>query len=236
MKYPGEVIKMGTTRAADLRLIKERLNSLGYGPLDANNPQFGENTDAAIRRFQDEHQLLSDGIVGRLTWDRLFSGRTELQPSSPILRLRAVENALTQTFVREKTGRNDGKEVEEYLRLVGLERGYAWCAAFVYAMFQKASLQLTVINPVPKSGGVLDQLKRTKGTIIYHDPEPGDQFIMDFGGGKGHTGLVTTIYEDNKTEIATVEGNTNDGGSRDGDGVYERSRLIKTIKCFIRYE
>ena len=35
--------------------------------------------------------------------------------------------------------------------------------------------------------------------------------------------------------IVTVEGNTNDANSREGDGVYERMRPISSCIGFIRY-
>ncbi|KQX52865.1 MULTISPECIES: peptidoglycan-binding domain-containing protein [unclassified Streptomyces] len=36
--------------------------------------QFGARTDSAIRRFQSTHNLISDGIVGPRTWERLLTG------------------------------------------------------------------------------------------------------------------------------------------------------------------
>ena len=45
--------------------------------------------------------------------------------------------------VREKTGQNDGKRVEQYLRHVALKKGDPWCAAFVCWVFDQAG----VANP-----------------------------------------------------------------------------------------
>jgi hypothetical protein len=56
---------------------------------------------------------------------------------------------------------------------------------------------------------------------------------MDHGGGKGHTGIVTSR---NGGYINTIEGNSNDGGSREGLGVFTLERKITTItKGFILY-
>jgi hypothetical protein len=54
---------------------------------------------------------------------------------------------------------------------------------------------------------------------------------MDFGKGTGHTGIVERVVG---TKIHTIEGNTNDEGSREGYEVCRRKREIKTIRGFIR--
>jgi CHAP domain len=64
-------------------------------------------------------------------------------------------------------------------------------------------------------------------------PQVGDIFIMDFGGGHGHTGFVTKVYEG---RIETLEGNSNADGSREGYEVCSKpnGRPISSIKGFIR--
>jgi len=59
-------------------------------------------------------------------------------------------------------------------------------------------------------------------------------FIIDLGGGFGHSGMVV---ETNSGRMITIEGNTNDGGSRNGIGVFKRdARKINQInKGFIDY-
>ena len=70
----------------------------------------------------------------------------------------------------------------------------------------------------------------------FDDPtliRPGAIFIVDHGGGKGHTGLVTQVLAG---EVGTIEGNTNSRGSREGDGVYDKTRTIASINVgFIDY-
>ncbi len=48
--------------------------------------------------------------------------------------------AAKELGVREATGNNDGKRVEEYLRYTHLGKGYAWCAAFVSWCYGQAGL------------------------------------------------------------------------------------------------
>jgi hypothetical protein len=64
--------------------------------------------------------------------------------------------------------------------------------------------------------------------------KPGMVFIISTGGGKGHTGLVSRVVGN---RLETIEGNTNDGGSREGIGVFRRtSRTIASInRGFINF-
>jgi hypothetical protein len=239
MLYPNQLIQKGSKNEVAVKALKLRLNEVMNSTLDPTNGNFGESTEAVVKQYQKKAQLLDDGVVGSLTWERLFTVATVVQPHSNILRIRAIEIADTQLFVRELTGKNDGKEVEAYLKDVGLAKGYPWCAAFVYWCFDEAAEALQQKNPLIKTGGVLDHWRRTKAKkILSGKPEVGDIFIMDFGKGKGHTGLVNEVKNG---RIYTVEGNTSAdpayaAADRDGNGVFERNRPISTIKGFIRYE
>ena len=106
-------------------------------------------------------------------------------------------------------------------------------------------------NTSQKPRAVLDALDRFyeqsnanvhRGTYLIAeeataDPSrihPGMIFVLDAGGGAGHTGLVEAI---DGGRLITVEGNTNDGGSREGVGVFRRNgRKIASInRGFIDY-
>jgi hypothetical protein len=194
---------------------------------------YGNETYKAICKFQSEHSLLVDGEIGDLTWARLFEiPAHDVIRTSNVLSLAALNIAETQIQVREATGHNDGKEVETYLRSVGLDKGYSWCMAFVYYCYQQASSVIGVPNPLKKTGGVLDQWQASSREHRVVSPQGGDIFIMDFGGGAGHTGIIQKV---DGTTLFTVEGNTNAQNSREGDGVYNRSRKLGTIKGFLRF-
>ena len=49
---------------------------------------------------------------------------------------------------------------------------------------------------------------------------PGQIFVLSTGGGLGHVGLVESV---DGGVLTTIEGNTNDGGSREGIGVFRRT-------------
>ncbi|MDN3671503.1 CHAP domain-containing protein [Flavobacterium branchiarum] len=139
--------------------------------------------------------------------------------------------SITQLGVEEiPKNSNAGPAVEKYLKSVGLGKGYAWCMAFVYWCTKEASIQLGITNPLAKTAGVLAMLNFKK-ELVVKEPQPGDIFIMDFGKGQGHTGLVEKVE---KNIIHTIEGNTNDDGSREGYKVCRRKRNKSTIKAYLR--
>ncbi|HLG60187.1 MAG TPA: CHAP domain-containing protein [Vicinamibacterales bacterium] len=122
---------------------------------------------------------------------------------------------------------------------------FPWCAAFVYFCFGQAATGDGVANPVIKTAGVLDHwtkagnrgVRRVLGATAKSSPElvrPGFVFIMDFGGGVGHTGFVEGVAGG---RLVTIEGNTNDGGSREGIGVFRRTerKLASINKGFLDY-
>jgi len=120
--------------------------------------------------------------------------------------------------------------------------------AFVYWAFQTASLALGRPNPLPKTAGVLDHRQRSftlpgarhiQAGDAFADPsliKPGLIFILDFGSGLGHTGVVERVMPGG--HLATVEGNTNNDGSRTGVGVFrlDRRKLNDaSLRGFIDY-
>lgn len=134
-----------------------------------------------------------------------------------------------QIGVRELTGNNDGLQVETYLRSVKLNKGNAWCAAFVSWVYQQCS----VINP--KSGWCpnwfpVDKVvyKISQPPINRETPQTGDMFGIYFSN-KNRIAHVGFIYEWSDKYAVTIEGNTNDAGSREGDGVYKKRRLKRQI-------
>lgn len=54
----------------DVKAMQERLNQLGYDCGEADG-KFGTRTKNAVVRFQTEHGLDPDGVVGRKTWAEL---------------------------------------------------------------------------------------------------------------------------------------------------------------------
>lgn len=150
------------------------------------------------------------------------------------LQEKALDIAITQIGVEEAPGhKNTGKQVEQYLAAVGLGPGFSWCMAFVYWCHMKAAEAMGVKVLMFKTGGVLEQWRQRKEEYGKTTPQPGDVFIMDFGKGTGHTGIVEKVEED---VIHTIEGNSNDQGSREGYEVCRRTRSRAKILGYLRFQ
>lgn len=149
----------------------------------------------------------------------------------------ALSVAQSQVGELEKPeGSNWGHPVQDYLAAVGINEPASWCMAFMYWCFDQACKTLGITsNPLTHTGGVVHawQVAYPQHKIVS-DPQPGDIFIMDFGSGHGHTGMVETVNADGS--LGTIEGNTDVTGSPEGVGVFRRTRhFVKPIVGFLRY-
>lgn len=144
-----------------------------------------------------------------------------------------VASATADIGVREATGSNDGTRIEEYLAHVGQRKGASWCAAFVCYHLSKCH----VANP--RSAWSPALVGRLAGVVwtnrkAVRAPLPADVFGIWYAniGRVGHVGFVTGV---DGRYITTVEGNTSDGGSRNGDGVYARRRELRKVHAISNY-
>lgn len=145
---------------------------------------------------------------------------------------KALSVAITQLDKQEvPRGSNWGPDVKGYLNSVGINFPASWCMAFVYWSFNQAAKQLAITNPLVKTGGVLAHFNKAVSKRVT-TPQVGDIFIMDMGKGLGHTGIIERIEGD---LLYTIEGNTNDTGSREGYEVCRRTRKKSAMKGYLRY-
>jgi hypothetical protein len=154
------------------------------------------------------------------------------------LRKKLVELEQSQVGVKEATGNNDGKEVEMYLRSVGLKKGNAYCAAGQ----AWSHIQLNIPNP---ESGYSPNWFRTNVVYWKNAPRvtefksrPGQVcgFWVDFKGRIGHVGMIKAEW---KNYYETVEFNTNGSGSDEGQGVHNLLRKkysVYAISDFVGYK
>lgn len=149
------------------------------------------------------------------------------------LREKSLGLAISQIGQDEKPhGSNWGKPVKDYLASVGINFPASWCMAFVYWCFAEAAKALNVKNTAVKTAGVLYAWNNAPAAAKSKTPSVGSVFIMDLGKGLGHCGIVEKFDEN---YIYTIEGNTNDTGSREGIAVYRKKRARSTIKGYLNY-
>jgi hypothetical protein len=138
---------------------------------------------------------------------------------------------------------NWGRDVSAYLRSVGIRFPAAWCGAYVYWCYMMYSCDINLnhlkLGYVPNwSRGEMAQYvvwdKRTSEVKIQDfDFQPGDLCTIYFQSMKREAHIFMVLEKSNG-QLITIEGNTNDGGSRDGYGVFIRQRSLSSVHKVIR--
>jgi CHAP domain/Putative peptidoglycan binding domain len=246
LDYPAYVVKIGETNSDLVKAIAARLRAKGY---EFSSPagEFDAALKSTIKLFQNQHYdavhrpLKPDGEVGPLTWSALFDVAIPSAAASS-LALAALNVAISQIGIMENPlGSNRGPEVDQYLRNAGASPGEYWCMSFVYWCFTQAAKQMAVVNTFPKTPSCLEAWSLAKAMRINKaqavaNPglvSVGSIFIIDHGGGKGHTGFVR---EPLGGAFRSIEGNSNPNGSSNGIGVFDitrRSVMDLQLKGFI---
>lgn len=126
--------------------------------------------------------------------------------------------------VREVTS-NWSPVIKTYLAAAGIFSPAPWCAAFVTWCLKAAGFP----GPFPKYPGstwwwIFEAMKRK--AFKRGNPKRGDLFVWNHNGS-GHIGFVAEVLADGS--VRTLEGNTNDNGSREGVAAMERRRTIVSI-------
>lgn len=228
--------KKGSKRKK-VRLIQEWLCLHGFHiRIDGD---FGPATDYAVRQFQRKKGLKVDGVVGKNTFARLILPMTNALRPIP-----RDEKSLGQMVVayakqhlkqraREIGGQNKGPWVRLYMK--GKEGPASpWCAGFVCFILEQACQSLSMPLPIKTSVSCDDLATSAKEKDIFlkeskimskRQITPGSFFLRrrtpkDWD----HTGIVIRAEDE---FFHTVEGNTNDDGSREGYEVCKRIRGYK---------
>ncbi len=142
---------------------------------------------------------------------------------------KVLDIAATQIGVREH-GHNRGPEIDGYNHDIGHDSAKAdpWCAIFVCAMVKRACDALGMPVPIHLTAGVFTLDEQAPVYMRSSIPTAGAIFILN---GHKHTGFVAAEWTGALVE--TIEGNTDPGGSAEGDGVYRRTRRRSELLCFI---
>lgn len=145
-----------------------------------------------------------------------------------------IEFATKEVGVRE-VGDNSGKRVREYQAATTLGGSHwPWCAAFVAFIIALVCRALKIKNLWCNSAScdVILAFARAQG-ILHSTPQPGDVFlVMASKYDATHTGFVISV---NGARFTEISGNTNNTGSRNGNGVYRQTRTNGDRYLFVRW-
>jgi hypothetical protein len=113
--------------------------------------------------------------------------------------------------------------------------GAPWCATFANTI---GRLALGVLWPLPRTPAVsaVDGIVRwgIEAKVIAEDgPQPGDLLCIARQTGFGHVAIVQEALP--LGDCRTIEGNSNDDGSFNGDGVDSLTRRVKAADRLVRW-
>lgn len=229
-----------------VKLIQEWLTLNGV-QLVADG-DYGAATEATVLQFQKKRHLPETGIVDQQTFDALIEPiRRAL---TPIPKENRSFNQLVVAYAeqhekehpREVGGQNRGPWVRLYMK--GDEgEAFPWCAGFVSFVTSQAAAAFDAKLEIPYT---------ISCDVIAVEGQHRQRFVSEteiggmkagVGGGSVflnrrtptdwiHTGIVVRF---NDETIETIEGNTNDTGSREGFEVVRRIRGYKS-KDFVRLD
>lgn len=186
-----------------------------------------------------KQQFLFERLTDREKWQLViklfmvfFFGLVALHMSGNDTRQCVLSSARADLGVREATGHNDGARVEEYQRHVGIPAHAPYCAGYVSTHLDACGVDNPRSGWSPDYAAPKDRVWTPRKVVRM--PLPADVFTLYFPsmGRVGHTGFVERV---DGRYLVTLEGNTNGGGSRDGDGVYRRRRELRKVYAVTNY-
>lgn len=217
-----------------VRLLQQELESRGYMTQKEVTGEFDTATRMAVEEFQLDYRLKVDGIVGPQTWsalagDLLAAPVPEEEYLQGItwktirLMIATAALALLGLDIKEQ-GANRGWAVDLIQRHAAGSVGWAWCAAFCDYVVDKAyEVATNFAKPYDVWISCSEIYRRAKARgLVRDEPRVGD--LVLFRGGKTGFKHVGVCIGMRAGAVVTIEGNTNDDGDPEGDGVYKRLR------------
>lgn len=208
---------------------------------------FGKATEQAVKNFQKAKKVTPTGIVDQPTFELLTAPmRTAFLTDSAGSGLRklivntAKKHLLNRPFeliIDQQP--NSGPWVRAYMD--GNEGAeWLWCMGFVQTIIDQAASVLgknfTDLMPLTYSCDTVGTTGLQKDILFRYSEirnkpslvKPGDIFLLQKAPNDWvHAGIITDIGDD---FFETIEGNTNEGGSNNGNAVLKRVRNFRKSK------
>lgn len=243
LTFPGALARgrRDTGGARDVHRVQEWCAF--HGIPTAIDGIFGPGTEDSVRAFQTRQGLEPTGVVDVRAWAALTTPMREaLAPVTVggddtfydvVLRVAERHLAVRPVEFNVRGDGNRGPWVRLYM--LGEEgAGQPWCAGFVSHVVAQAALAMGCEAPMRRQVGV-DALvadAKTDGRFVagagltradrVERLRPGCLFVVRKSARDWtHVGFVTEVGAD---RFATIEGNTNDEGHREGVEVCARTR------------
>ena len=157
--------------------------------------------------------------------------------------LLAADEAVANVGVTENDKDNHGPAIKKYLKTVGLEEGFAWCAAFLKYRFIVAAekLDITLSKDFLKLDGYTPNWKKyAQKHEIWTSLEDAKanpnivkkgHVILFYSSEKGRIYHCGIVISSNESGVVTIEANTSGGPgvTANGDGVYLKRRSWTSI-------
>lgn len=215
-------------KQGQVKLIQEWLSL--HGEHVAIDGDFGSATEAAVKAFQAKSGVGVTGGVDADTFGRLVAPMMAALAAIPANGRSLGE--LVVAYARQHLaqhpleigGQNRGPWVRLYMH--GNEgQGYPWCAGFACFCLKQACDTLKEALPITPSfscDSLADSAKKKDKFVSRDKAGPGSFFLVrNTPTDWTHTGIVVSASGDT---FKTIEGNTNDDGSREGYEVCARTR------------
>lgn len=238
----SETIARGSKQRKLIYLIQEWLCLSGQSI--KTDGDFGPATEIAVKKFQKNAGLISNGIVDPLTFEKLVGPQKGMMEVSLVstgnLLFAVVEFSLKYLAVHpiEIGGQNLGPWVRYFMD--GHQgNSWPWCAGFDTFVVRQAAKLIGVQSSVPRtySCDVLGMWAKHNGKLVKGSSgnlsvvKPGHLFLVRRSVNDWqHTGIVIEMTPE---YCVTIKGNTNDEGSREGYEVCQRIRSFRTLDFVI---
>lgn len=156
--------------------------------------------------------------------------------------------AAAEIGTQEVNGTNCGPRVNQYKAATWLpaDKPWPWCAAFICWVVREAMRAAGVAETKtfkrPRTAGAIDlenwslaqdNTTSTVQKVSRRSIKPGDIITFKFSTG-GHCGIATS-GPDADGNFQTIEGNTDARGSREGGGVFRKTRNVSSVHGRIRF-
>lgn len=146
------------------------------------------------------------------------------------------ENALSylgQTEIHGNAGFTDPK-FEAEMKEEGWQKGWAWCSVFAKVVFKNCYPENPELDKLFSASAVQTYKNFRDAAYIQAEIPEKDMLVIwqQQKEGKpqwqGHAGIVVNVIDKNTFE--SVEGNTNDGGGREGYIVAKKLRKVQKVQ------